>query len=241
VTKIFAIPLTTAETETFEFSHVKVKDSIANNLISTFPKFLHAQHMRLCSSVTSDVVFKLIENCGTFLLSCTLEFSKDFLCDAHLDLIGTKCHFLKLFNIQRCALVSDIGLCNVITNNKSLQKLHIGYCVLVTDITIDTLTENCKYINFLNISHTQITNNSIHKIATNCRFLESLNIAHCDNVTCVNSIQKLITNCVFLTHIDIQNQELITKLGVDICEKFYIELDSGVCLFLCVNIVLFEF
>ena len=117
-----------------------------------------------------------------------LNLSSWCLTDKNLEILVENCFNLKYLNLARCVVYSDDGLgsLNVVAQLKSLE--------------------------YLNLSHTTLSNQSLKNIASNCPNLLHLNISVCLGVT-DSGIIALSENCLKLRHLNLMGCKRLTKAG----------------------------
>jgi hypothetical protein len=145
--------------------------------------------------------------------SCNLKNDKSIINDFICDKISKCSNELKIVNLSRCTLISDIGAIKLAENLKGLKVLNLSYNSKITDVSIIKITQfqtNLQSLELANLHH--LTDNGIVKIAENLICLNILKLSK-NHITDI-SVIKIAENLINLELLMLQGCVNITDKGV---------------------------
>jgi F-box/leucine-rich repeat protein 13 len=113
-----------------------------------------------------------------------------------------------------------------ISGCKNLQDLNLSECPAVNDESIKIITAGCHILLYLNLSHTEVTDQSFRSLARHCYFLQFLSVAYSKSFT-DRGFSYLVNGrgCRKLTHLDISGCTQLTPVGFDAISDAFRELE----------------
>ena len=113
-----------------------------------------------------------------------------------------------------------------ISSCKNLQDLNLSECLAVDDEAIKLITAGCHILLYLNLSHTDISDQSFRSIGRHCHFLQFLSVAYSTHFT-DRGFGHLTTGrgCRKLVHLDISGCSQLTPSGFDAIAEAFRDLE----------------
>jgi len=107
-----------------------------------------------------------------------------------------------------------------------LQDLNLSECSAVNDESIKIITSGCHILLYLNLSHTEVTDQAFRSLGRHCHFLQFLSVAYSKQFT--DRAFVYLTNgrgCRKLAHLDISGCTQLTPVGFDAMADAFRELE----------------
>jgi hypothetical protein len=198
---------------------------IQANICSMAPKCTKLESLTVCGGTGADALLKLL-SVVRHLTAVNLEFCKDVLTDRHLEVLAATCSGLTQLSVQRARHITDAGVVAVVEANRGLLKINCAYCGKLTSQVVTALVRCVPRIEYVDLSHCRIGDESILLLVERCRYLSLVNVEECPCVTVV-SLQALTTKCEYLVHLfaTLSSHDAYL-LGAEICERFHLRADQ---------------
>jgi hypothetical protein len=110
-------------------------------------------------------------------------------------------------NLSQCHDLTDISV--IAECYHDLIDLDLSYCEDITDVGLSKIAECCHNIEFLNLTHCDISDVGIISLSVGCPCLLSLNLSYCDKIT-DSSITRLVEGCTILESLNLYDCRNIT-------------------------------
>ena len=113
-----------------------------------------------------------------------------------------------------------------ISSCKNLQDLNLSECLAVDDEAIKLITGGCHILLYLNLSHTDISDQSFRSLGRHCHFLQFLSVAYSTHIT-DRAFGHLTTGrgCRKLVHLDVSGCTQLTPSGFDAIAEAFRDLE----------------
>ncbi|XP_065084001.1 F-box and leucine-rich repeat protein 13-like [Ochlerotatus camptorhynchus] len=80
---------------------------------------------------------------------------------------------LKELHLSRCSLITEVGIAELVRNNKSIEYLELSECPNINDYCIELITANLKRLKTLKVNKCPLlTDDSLCIISLNCHYLK---------------------------------------------------------------------
>ena len=177
-------------------------------------QFRYTQHVVMRGPIIDETAIFIISHCPS-LLSIDISADNNDIqtTDFTLQSIAEHCTGLQSLSLKRCREIADNGMIIFSENCPYLQSLEI-IGGSIKDASIISISTYCTGLQSLNLGGCgQITDASIISISTNCTGLQSLNLFDCQLITDA-SIISISTNCTGLQSLDLDNCYQITDTSI---------------------------
>lgn len=166
-----------------------------------------------CYELTNESIAVLTHNCpkiSTLNLRCCRKITDE-------GLAGIVAGFRTMYslNFTYCRNITDIGVGYLAAAYPMLRRISFAYCVDVTDAAVRSLAQHCFFIECLDLTNCNISNEALLYIAYSpmARNLKELFISTCRNVTDAG-ITQLGEKCKQLTAFHVAGCDQITLAGL---------------------------
>ncbi|OAF64468.1 hypothetical protein A3Q56_07819, partial [Intoshia linei] len=123
--------------------------------------------------------------------------------------------FLLHLNFRGCNKLT-IKTFSYLNQCKNIQDLNLSRCLSINDQAIEQICKGCKILIYLNISYTNIGNNSIRSIANNLKNILYLSLSFCRNFDDTSlEYYGICSNFYKILYLDIAGCCQITETGLN--------------------------
>ncbi|CAF1384829.1 unnamed protein product [Adineta ricciae] len=134
--------------------------------------------------------------------------------------------FLQHLNLRQCDRIGRLTFVGI-SSCKNLQDLNLSECPTVNDEAIRIITDGCHILLYLNLSHTDITDQTFRSLARHCHFLQFLSVAYARQFS--DRAFVYLSNgrgCRKLTHLDVSGCTQLTPVGFEAIADAFRELET---------------
>ncbi|KAK2367634.1 F-box/LRR-repeat protein [Trifolium repens] len=155
-----------------------------------------------------------VDNCSTLLAiirSCPSlnDIKIEYCSSRETNYVDNSYNSLMNFNVVSSQLKSLCLAGNTWLNDQSLaymsfpnlQKLYLSHCYQISEEGISQLLRTCSKIRHLNLSYTQVDDETLYVISKSCRGLLQLSLEDCYFVT-EKGVNHVVENCTQLKDIN---------------------------------------
>lgn len=127
------------------------------------------------------------------------------------DLVS-KCKGLRTLDLGHCNKVTDVSLRALAATSHELREVDITMCVRVTDVGVRALCGGCVLLECLSLNGLSLSDRGLAAVPS-LKLLQVLRVSQCSSVT-DRIILRIAANCTFLRIVDLCGLDSITELSL---------------------------
>lgn len=127
------------------------------------------------------------------------------------DLV-TKCKGLRTLDLGHCNKVTDLSLFALAATSHELREIDISMCVRVSDVGVRALCGGCVLLECLSLNGLSLSDRGLAAVPS-LKLLQVLRVSNCSFVT-DSIILRIARNCTFLRIVDLCGLDSITALSL---------------------------
>jgi len=112
---------------------------------------------------------------------------------------------LQLLNLRYCYHISKVGICQVLKRCCQIRHLNIS----CSSVNLLEINFEVPKLEVLNLSHTDVNDETLYVTSKNCRGLLHLLLKNCYGVT-NNGVRRVVENCTQLKEIDLRGCDKVS-------------------------------